>query len=323
MPTEETKNFFLKKRGPVFWGLILFAGGIVLILQSLWSNHEKKREPLIKIETKDSQFLSLPTFFPVQKYWHYAFGNKGHFWIAQYLDSQNTSCFARVFPPKPIGSEIDDVLNRIWIEAMRSVNAHAPSNALFIGWWDVSQRLKLFTGKEIWIESYDSTVIPKDGLKMLEEMFGAPKETNRLSILAKSYAANAVEGLEILKKALPQSRPLYLCITTEDISNLALAFGQSPQSMGYDWRVFPRAGTDIHGLIPMVMKWVNEKESAGYMIQELPSHDILVWRADKKAKESLLGRLLPLTTSIANPLPGVRRLYQSSWGGYLQFYALE
>ncbi|QSR85949.1 hydroxylamine oxidation protein HaoB [Candidatus Methylacidiphilum infernorum] len=308
MNIEENKHKARWLTPKILLGLALFIGGILLLIQNFFAA-KKNIPPRYKVETKEGRFLSLQTFFPVQQYRHYMFAKKGDFWVARYLDQKKLESVARIFPPKPIGSEIDDILYRLWEDVAQVVRTRAPADSLFIAWWDVSQRLKLLTGKEVWIESYDPAVIPKEAHGLLEEVFGSPLETGRLGILAQAFRSPASEGLAILRKALPADRPLLLCVTTDDISNLALALGKAPYELGFEMKIFPLAGADIHGSIPMVMKWVNEKEAAGFLLQQLPTQTILAWRADKKAKETLLGRLLPLTSSLTHPLAGVKLLY--------------
>ncbi|WP_242524124.1 hydroxylamine oxidation protein HaoB [Methylacidiphilum caldifontis] len=306
----------------IILGLVLLIGGILLVVQSLFVA-KRNSSPPFTVETKEGKYFSVPTFFPILKYFHYTFSKNGDFWIAHYLDEKKKESLARIYPPKPIGTETDDILCRLWEDLARVVSNHAPPNSLFIGWWDISQRLKLFTGQEVWIENYDSTVIPQKVNFLFEEIFGAPLETGKLAILAKAYNSTASEGLEMLKQALPKNRALFVCVSAEDISNLALAFGKTPYEMGFEMRIFPLSGSDIHGSIPTVMKWVNEKQSASFFLQQLPTQAILAWRADKRAQETLLGRLLPLTSSLKNPLAGVKLLYQSTWGGYIQIYKIE
>ena len=78
---------------------------------------------------------------------------------------------------------------------------------------------------------------------------------------------------------------------------------------------------DNINFIRIAKRWVGENGSASYLVQQLPTGGVRAWRITNEVGiKTLFARLLPFTSSLANPLSNQSLVYQTGWGGYLSVY---
>jgi hydroxylamine oxidation protein HaoB len=78
---------------------------------------------------------------------------------------------------------------------------------------------------------------------------------------------------------------------------------------------------DIHGPVQAVKNWVANEQGSGYLLQPQSGNRVRAWTVTHHDGEAnLLVRLLPFTSSIAEPLAGYELVYQSDYGAYLSIY---
>jgi hydroxylamine oxidation protein HaoB len=113
---------------------------------------------------------------------------------------------------------------------------------------------------------------------------------------------------------------VYWLACLDDLARLSEIEALGGAKLPFEARVFP-AADNIHGQIAEARRWAGEAGPGAYLAQQLPGGGARVWRITREAgTKTLLARLLPFTSSLAQPLAKLSLVYQSSWGGYLSVY---
>lgn len=308
----------------VLGSLLLLAGAGLLVAGA--AGELRRLAPVayqrVELGPGNPGFFRLDSRYPVDRLLRYSVDGEGDLFVAVFQGGDGNQHRALVYPPSPPGDELDAIRHEIWQKAAAAVREHAEPDALFVTWWDNGQRLYLLTGREVWARQPPAEGGSARDRAFLAEVAGGTARDGRVERLARWFAAPAQEGLEGLRAALPPGRPAYLLVTVDDLAHQGTMEALSGRDLGFDARVFPFTAGNLHGAVPAVKEWARAGGGDGYLVQELPGGRILAWRAGPAAAESLLGRLLPFTTSLARPLPGLDLVYQSGWGGYLSVYRL-
>ncbi len=309
--------------------MLLLSGGMMLY------------RDLIPDQTLHYQSRALPPLSPdqyhsgftVEKIDDYAVsrGNAApfHLNVARYQDDTGTFRQAIVFPPASENAgtllNIDTLRSQVWNQAARSIREHVGQNAVFLSWWDNSQRLHFMAGRNVWVDAPIAAAYKKNDEKKLWREIGggfAP-DTNRLTRLAKWLMTDAGKGLEQIRKTLPPEKTAYFLTSMDDLARIQELSLLADRPLQLQSRVF-RSTDNFHTLITAVKSWAKEGGTGSYLVQPFPGVGVRAWRIMEKKDEDLLFiRLLPFTHSLENPLDGVTMVFRSDWSGYISIFQLE
>lgn len=237
-----------------------------------------------------------------------------------YRDAEEKERSALFLPPSGASSENSLRLD-IWRETGAAIRQNAQPDALFLTWWDNAQRARFLAGVNTWVEAPEEVAFPdKDARNFWQKAAGGFMSGERNNQLAKWLAMKAESALEEMRKTFPESRPVYLLVSLDDLARLSEIETLAGTTLPFEVRVFPPSG-NIHTQIAAVRRWASDKGTGSYLVQQLPTGDVRAWRITSEAgAQTLLARLLPFTSSLMKPLESLKLIYQSRWGAYLSLY---
>lgn len=211
-----------------------------------------------------------------------------------------------------------------WQHVSEIIKKHTDEKSLFVSYWDDAQRIKLFTGRETWINGPDKNAHNKNELTLWEAVSGGFDSSGKLAKYSQILLQDADSALIALHKELPKDKDKYLLITSDILVRIQEISTLAGKGLPLETRMFP-AAADLHNSISKVKEWSKEGNGTGsYLLQPVSEKFNRVWRiTDKSFEDTLLARLLPFSTSLDNPFSDNTKLvYQSDWGGYMSIYQL-
>lgn len=201
---------------------------------------------------------------------------------------------------------------------------HISDNRLFITWWDNAQRIDLLSGAKTWVDAPLREAFDRSHQDFWEHAGGGfGKQPESLKQLANWLLSDADHALRTIETTLDRSRDLFIVVTIDDLARLPEMRAVSGKPVPFETTVFP-TDQDIHRLIARVKRWAREKGTGSYLVQHLAGSGVRVWRITTPAGErTLLARLLPFTSSLANPLAGLDLIHRSDWSAFLSIYRMD
>jgi hydroxylamine oxidation protein HaoB len=249
--------------------------------------------------------------------------------VAHYRNLEGQSRQALLFLPDDstgtTRAALEPDLNRLrwraWLDASRFLGDAAPGKRLFMTWWDNAQRIDLLSGQETWIDAPVADAFDRrqrDFWRFVGGGFGqhsAPTEQ-----LARWLLSDANAALQAIATTVDGTGELYFLVAIDDLARLSEMQALSGKPVPFETRLF-RADENIHRLIAGVKRWAREKGTGSYLVQPLADSGIRVWRITSiEGERTLLARLLPFTSSLAEPLKTLDLIHRSDWSGTLSIY---
>lgn len=231
-------------------------------------------------------------------------------------------------PDQAVGQtspEIKTLRRDLWTDAAQAITQHTDQNTLFLSWWDNSQRIDLFTGRPTWTRAPLAEAFEHADEQALWRQLAGPFDQNEAPLrrLASWLATDARQARQDMAAALPQDQPIYILVCVDDLARIGEIEKLSGKKLGFEARLFPQAA-DIHSQISEVKRWASENATGSYLVQTVPGQGVRAWRiTDSTTENTLLAKLLPFTSSLANPPEKLETVYQSNWGAYLIIYRFQ
>lgn len=247
--------------------------------------------------------------------------------VAKYHDDRGRPYTAIIFPSTAESklNHEDNLRRDLWRNASESILSHAPDEAMFVSWWDNSQRIRFLAGRQSWAELPVAEAFANSEQRgfWAEAGGGLDSDNTRLKKLARWLSMDAATALAEMKQEFPENQPVYLLVCLDDLARLSEIETLTGVRFPLEARVFP--GEDgLHAQIAEVRHWAAEKGTGSYLVQRLSTGSVRAWRIGSEAgARMLLARLLPFTGSMIDPPDGFELVYQSAWGGYLSIYRLK
>ncbi|MGR9106619.1 MAG: hypothetical protein ACU843_06765 [Gammaproteobacteria bacterium] len=284
----------------------------------------------------DPAFPNIESRFPIQKIDRIEVSDETdhyfHMDVAYYRNNQDQPRQSLVFlAEKSIGGAgIASALNlnslrwKAWLDASRFLTGTPSARRLFITWWDNAQRIELLSGEPSLVElPLAEAFAPGQRAFWRDVSGGFGTRSEPLKRLAAWLLSDADQALRDIEMTLAEERDLYFLVTVDDLARLSEMQALSGKPGPFETRLF-RGEENIHALISRVKRWAREKGTGSYLVQHLGGTGIRVWRIGlPEGEKTLLARLLPFTSSLANPLNGLDLIHRSAWSGYLSIYRLR
>lgn len=206
----------------------------------------------------------------------------------------------------------------------KAVREHVPADAEVLAWWDTSRQLQALAGSETVFNQHLGTPLfvpkkwenEKDLVLSVEaefwrdELSGDAPDGN-FPAFVDALASAPDEGMAQLRQLAGGERSI-LVVHLVDALKVGL---MRPERFPITYRDFPRTGGNVHGMIRMVKAWVESQGLGAYSVHPLGSDRIRVYALPEGvATSTLLGRLLPFSTSRSLQVDGITLVYQV--GGY-------
>lgn len=290
-------------------GALLLAGA-ALLLSALWPPKDPWQVERVSLTIPDDLVSHYPpTSFVRLKIQHSKTGKQLTVHLARYQDASGAPHQALL--PEPGSRQW-----QAWMELAEFLRARLEPNALVIAWWDDGQRIDFLSGRVVWVRQPPAEAFApaeRSLWRLLSGGFGDPR--GRSAQLARWWAADSEQAKgEISRRE--SGTPLYLLVSNDDLAHVNEIERLADRKLPLEVKVFPSTG-NFHSQIAAVRRWAQEK-GAGYLPQKVPG-GIAAWRTVEDSTEPFLVRLLPFTTSLAKPLPGLEQVYRTM-DGYLTLY---
>ncbi len=294
-----------------YWvGGALLLAGAALLLSALWPAKDLWRVERVSL-TVPADLVSHypPTGFERLAIQHSKTGKRLTVYLARYRDETGTP--RQTLLPEPGSRQW-----QAWMELAEFLRTRLEPNALVIAWWDDSQRIDFLSGRIVWVrQPPENAFAPAEHSlwRLVSGGFGNP--SGKLTQLAKWLTQSSEEASGEIVRLKPDT-PLYLLVSSDNLAHASEIERLAGRKLPLEVKIFPSTG-NFHGQIAAVQRWAQEK-GGGYLPQKVPG-GIAAWRTVEDGTEPLLVRLLPFTTSLGKPLPGLVQVYQTL-GGYLTLY---
>lgn len=322
------------KLSRILGGLLVVAG--VLLLAFGWPQYFAdpglKYEQLAEIKVGDPGFPDLQGRYPAEALTRYRISDDNGASVVlhavRYRNEQGASASAMVFPPRETPAERVAVKDEVqlrgefWNGAADAIKTHSGEDGLFVTWWDNAQRIHFLTGRQGWAASPVAGAYPEPEQERFWQAVGGgfDAEEEYLRQLARWLTMDAEQALAEMSAAIPGDRPVYFLMCLDDLARLAEMETLSGVKLPFEVRIFAPTA-NVHTQIADVKRWAHEKGVGAYLVQQLPTGGVRAWRiTTEEGAKTLLARLLPFTTSLAQPLKPASLVYQSGWGAYLSIY---
>ncbi|MBI4988754.1 MAG: hydroxylamine oxidation protein HaoB [Rhodocyclales bacterium] len=204
----------------------------------------------------------------------------------------------------------------------KAIGKHTPKEAVVLAWWDTSRQMRLLSGRETVFDTHlgEPFIAPaawqtRSGPigNYEREFWGAAanaEEQRKLQRFADALSGGVETGVAALRE-LVGGGEAYVAVHVSDLFKLGL---MRPDRLGVAYKDFPVKG-DLHGPIGFVKQWMHGNKYAAYALHELADDQVRVFfLTDAKSSDTLLAKMLPLTTSRPAELQALQLVYQH--GGY-------
>jgi len=202
---------------------------------------------------------------------------------------------------------------------------HIPKDALVLGWWDTSRRLKFYKNLPVVFgnSAPASVFVPNiwryqtESITHSEQTFwrgaGTIKQQNGdFTAFQKALLLDSHSGIEALAKIANtkkkgKEKRVFLALNLLDTYKIGNAM---PDQFGIGFKDFPR-NKQSHGLIKGVKSWVKDHGYTSYSVYPLDENVIRIFfLTDETSKHTLLASLLPFDSSKPGQTPGAKLVYQ-------------
>lgn len=204
----------------------------------------------------------------------------------------------------------------------RAISEHVPSEAVVLGWWDTSRQLELLEGVNTLFDGNlaQPLLIPGPWVKQqkaienLEHEFWQVTDSSEAKVrqkrIAEALLADEATGASILRE-LAGGREAYVVVHWADAYKLG---GMAPERFGIGYNDFP-GSKQTHALIPRVKQWMEENGYETYLVQRQGEDTVRAYfLTDSAYKDTLIAKMLPFSTSQPTELEKLKLVAQ--YGGY-------
>lgn len=205
-------------------------------------------------------------------------------------------------------------------ELAQAINQYAPSDALIIAWWDISQQINLLTGYDTLFTSHlgEPMIIPEHwrehatAIDHYEQTFWqsnpSDQERDQFQRFTLALTAKPDEGAAQLRELIGDNREAYLVVHVTDLYKLGL---MHPDKIGVAYQHFPLTG-NMHGMINQMKVQLSEHDFDTYTLQSMTDSEIRAFfLTDEQSSDTLLAKTLPFTDKDAPmELEALQLLYQ-------------
>ncbi|WP_347988525.1 hydroxylamine oxidation protein HaoB [Methylomonas sp. AM2-LC] len=219
-------------------------------------------------------------------------------------------------------TEMKALRHDLWLEVSQAILQHTDEKTLFLSWWDDAQRIDFLTGRKTWIHAPTATTFANANEQELWQQVAGPIDPDEQALrrLASLLAMDVQQALQEMAKILTADVPVYWLVCLDDLARVSEIERLSGKQLGFEARLFPQSG-DVHSQIAEVKRWASENGTGSYLVQNIPGQGVRAWRImDSATENTLLAKMLPFTSSLANPADNLEIVYQSNWGAYLAIY---
>ena len=250
--------------------------------------------------------------------------------LVNYKDQINAQRNVLLFPKKEQPSQMlpnpTGQRQAIWEEAATAIAAKAPKDALFLSWWDDSQRIHFWSGRDVFPTHPGAATFNSPLWKNLKpELIPASgQEEQSLRKMARWLTLDSEKALAEIKAEFGDARLLYFAVNNDLLTRLAEMADYGGIRLNLHSRSVP-ASDNLHGDISRIKRMAQEEGDGNYLVQK-EGASYRVWLMPKGAqaeKNALLIRLLPFVESLKKLPDHVQMVYQSHWGGYFSIYRLN
>lgn len=250
--------------------------------------------------------------------------------LAAYRDSNMQARDVLLYPknpqesvmlPTPMGQR-----QSVWQLAAETIKQKAPENALFLSWWDDSQRIHFLTGRETWLSKPGLPTFNSALWKNLQPsvLLASEQEQGSLQQMARWLTMDNDLAIKEISKHFGTTKPIYLLVTNDLLMRLAefVDYGGTP--LAIHSKMVP-VSDNLHNDISRIKRWAQEEGDGNYLVQKegLAYHLWIIPKGAQAEKNSLLVRLLPFIDSLKQLPPNLSPAYLSTWSNYLSIYQLS
>ena len=319
----------MKRTLPII-GVILMAGGFLLLGTLLWSNWNPPNAPYSYVMVSEGKTAKFPELglkdhpdLNIQKYeirvpeidkpivdFHVALKDGAK---PVLLDWHNHTTDPVVTTDSK-ASESETLA--------KAIAKYASPDALILGWWDTSRRVRLLSGKKVLFDEYlaKPVLVPemwnsrKHSIEALERSFwkvsDAGKTAASFDAFIDAMLSDEVIGTAMLRQ-LGGGREVIVVVHLSDAFKIGAL---EPDRLSIGYKDFG-SSTQLHGIVRHIKKWVKENGHKAYTVLPIGDKGRRVYfLSDTRSTETLIARMLPFTTSNPVAMDGLRIVYQH--GGY-------
>ena len=319
------------RRFMLILGLLLASGGLAMLPATRWwQRHFEPTFELVEVKNQVTpEVLGFSSHFPADRLTRYRVGMAQGLDIPlsviEYRNEENQPEKVTVYPDAKAASPVTSANPRmaLWSTAAEAISKHASPDALYVTWWDNAQRVHFLTGEATWPRRPAADAL--EGLPLSafwqEASGGLAVDPAPVRQLAQWLTMDADLALRAIRSVPKVSKTLYLLACVDDLARLGEIERLSGVSIPLEVRYFP-SGEDLHAQIKEVRRWASETgNGANYLVQPVVGGGVRAWRVTRpEGANLLLIRLLPFSQSLENPLEGLRLVYQSHWGAYINLF---
>lgn len=202
-------------------------------------------------------------------------------------------------------------------KVMAAIREHVPGDAVVLGWWDLSRRIRLISGRQAPLDDPLSRglLLPDawSGQEAIvrdreRHFWGANVPTDDGATFKKYIDAllmNEHDGAAALS-ALQPGKTVYVAVHLSDIWKIA---SDRPDRASLRYKDFP--GSVSHGVIKAARDWMTEQKlNASFAVEPLGAAIRIHYLPNASNADLLIAKLLPFTTSNPLLLKNFKLVYQ-------------
>lgn len=317
---------------------LLITGGELVFQQSkfafLQAPTAQQSGSSLNLKIIQGQYSDLQGAFPVGSVENLSFQREGKeafsLLLASYKDKLNHDRRAILYPKDKMGAGLmpspTGLRQSTWEDAVSAIRNNTTEDALFLGWWDDSQRIHFLGGRESWVSNPSAETFVSPFWKNFNDKLLAviPSERERLISLARWLTMDCDKALTEMRAFFGSSQPIYILVTNDLVHRIGEMADYGGDTLTLTAKIFP-VNDNLHGDIARIKQWAAEEGGGNYLVQK-EGANYRVWIIPKNAvstKNTLLIRLLPFVHSLKQLPDHTQLVYQSQWGGYLSIYKLN
>jgi hydroxylamine oxidation protein HaoB len=250
--------------------------------------------------------------------------------LAAYRDSNKEARNVLLYPknpqesimlPTPMGQR-----QNVWQLAAETIKQKAPKNALFLSWWDDSQRIHFLTGRETWLSKPGLPTFNSALWKNLQPSLLQASEQEQVSLqqMARWLTMDNELAIKEISKHFGTTKPIYLLVNNDLLMRLAEFVDYGGTRLVIHSKMVS-VSDNLHNDISRIKRLAQEEGDGNYLVQKegLAYHLWIIPKGTQAEKNSLLVRLLPFVDSLKQLPPNLSPTYLSAWGNYLSIYQLS